>query len=289
MVNRKIKQHYVPQFYLRNFSIGRKGVQVYFFDKSKCISNVANIDRVACEKLFYDYGAEDRNQIIENELANRLEPKLKKAYSKLIKECSISCLTEADKQLIAIFIALQQVRTKEVRMVIKDMILQMTQKLSERYSSSELDIWIANSRTDDLIKTVHLLLMTDLYEYADIVNNKKWILFVNKTIMPFWCSDNPVTRLNPTDQGFGLKSPNIQISIPLNPEISLCFGEPMLYLSLPDRINADIEEVTGQNHLQVEQSTRFVYSNKNDFALAVNLLNQSPLLGDINRLRGFLR
>ena len=52
----KIRQHYVPKFYLKNFAI-KKGPKTYMiqcFDKSNNKTFIANINDIAVEKYFYD-------------------------------------------------------------------------------------------------------------------------------------------------------------------------------------------------------------------------------------------
>lgn len=52
---RKKKQHYVPIFYLKNFSIVKNGeYYIYCFEKASSKKFKVNIKEIACENYFYE-------------------------------------------------------------------------------------------------------------------------------------------------------------------------------------------------------------------------------------------
>ena len=61
--NDKRRQHYVPKFYLRNFSENNKSVGIYLFKKNKIIEHGSINDNLWAE---YFYG---EDAVIENKLA----------------------------------------------------------------------------------------------------------------------------------------------------------------------------------------------------------------------------
>ena len=76
-------QHYVPQFYLRQFAQKkRKNYYIKCFDKTQLKSFVANINRIACEAYFFD--PPKSNPSTEKWLA-RLEKRFAKSYYRLIQ------------------------------------------------------------------------------------------------------------------------------------------------------------------------------------------------------------
>ena len=78
----------------------------------------------------------------------------------------------------------------------------------------------------------------------------------------------------------------INIYFPLSPSLVLCLCDPLFYRMLPDKVDVtDEEEVIFQNHLQVNYSTRHLFSPTNDFALAKKMISESPDLGDVTRKR----
>lgn len=81
MTDRIELEHYVPQFYLRNFSIKNNGKRLYCFDKHTFNKFVTNIQNIACGKYFYDIPEND--QYVEKSLA-KIESILSAVYNKLI-------------------------------------------------------------------------------------------------------------------------------------------------------------------------------------------------------------
>jgi len=107
------------------------------FDKLTSRKFLVNINQVGCEKYFYDT-SRGTNQVIEKRLG-KFESKFNKAYGKIIKRGSLNSLTKSDKVTIAVFIATQEIRTKEFRERIRDLIKQLTERLSRENLSEKLE------------------------------------------------------------------------------------------------------------------------------------------------------
>ena len=60
--NDKRRQHYVPKFYLRNFSEDKKSIGIYFFEKNKII-NHASIKDNLWKEYFYTYSLQNLNTL----------------------------------------------------------------------------------------------------------------------------------------------------------------------------------------------------------------------------------
>lgn len=113
---------------------------------------------------------------------------------------------------------------------------------------------------------------------------------INNTPMPFWTSDHPVNSFNPVGAkpygNPGLLCKGIEIHFPLSPKIVLSFCDPTTYELLPSRYEIkDIQSVIFENWLQVAHSTRYLFSNINDFTLAERILRDNPSLREIDRKR----
>ena len=111
----KIKlQHYVPRFYLRNFSkLLDKNYIIQCFDKEKNKQFETIIENVGCEKFFYD-SKEDTVQSVEKNLA-KLEGMFNNSILNLIKLKDLSKLPINEKFMLSLFIAIQFLRSKERR------------------------------------------------------------------------------------------------------------------------------------------------------------------------------
>jgi len=290
-MHNKIKiQHYVPRFYLSNFAHKQKEEFIInCFEKPKEKAFSVNIKKIGAEKYFYD-SSFDKNQEIEKSLG-RFESKFNIAYNKIIKNLSLSVLSQKEKISFAYFIATQEVRTKEFRELIKDSIRQLKKRLSNEKLSKELERQIKEVSIPNSIKSMHLkILIKDTPTFASSLLNMKWVLFINKTNLPCWTSDHPVNRYNPIDLtpygNLGLLSPGIQIYFPLSYNLSLCICDPTLYSYLPEIYEiTDKQNIIFLNHLQVKSSTRHIFSINDDFSLAKRMVKDHPYLKDIDRKR----
>ena len=298
------RQHYVPAFYLRSFSIKGKQHHLYCFDKSNFLKAKRNIKNLCCESYFYDT-FEDIDQQTEKAFSYQ-ESVFKNAYDKLNETQDLSSLTSDEKKRIAYFVTTQELRTKKWRQVLKNLprqfgegISQMAAKLPQGKWSEELRaglkleqlMYKKLANDEEAIKALHISTLEDIPEYVNIICNKwEWIIFVNRSAMSCWSSDHPVTRYNPIDLrprgNLGLLCPGIEIYFPLNPKLSLCIRNPIQNLStfLPKKYEvSDIRGIRFLNSLQVSQSVRYILSNQSDFSLAESMIKDSPPLSDVNR------
>lgn len=304
-MNARVKvQHYVPRFYLESFSIKGKRHHVYCFDKSSFLKAKRNVKNLCCESYFYDT-FEDVTQQTERAFSCQ-ESAFKNVYEKLVATQDLISLTNDERKSIAYFVTTQELRTVKWRRVLrgltrqhKEAIRQMAEKLPREKRLGELkgrleleQLMLEKFANDkEAIKSLHMSTLEDIPEYADFIHNRfEWILFVNRTAMPFWCSDHPVTRYNPIDLrprgNMGLLCPGIEIYFPLSPKLTLCVRNPVQNLSslLPGRREvSDIRGIIFPNSLQVRQSVRYVVSNQNDFSLAEKIIEDDRLLSNVER------
>ena len=146
--------------------------------------------------------------------------------------------------------------------------------------------------SDETLRRIHLRGLPDLVNDASsIMLRMEWNLCVNRTEMPLWTSDNPITLHNshpaPPFQGNrGLTCRGIQLYSPLSPTRSLCLCDPTDLGSEPRVIvSTDINHAWFQNDLQVRHSTRFLFANNADFSFARKILSAYPEYADPERQR----
>ncbi len=208
---------------------------------------------------------------------------------KLIKTKDLDALNKSDKTLISAFLLTQWYRTKETRERIRDYNKQLKTFLTEHGDLSE-NLKNELNTDNDYIKEIHLPLFREIPDQIAYVLNMKWILMINRTDMPFWSSDSPISLdnfLNPSKfNSYGLYSEGITIHFPLTPEISLCFSDPEKFRFFPKKVECNnIQNIIYQNALQVKSSYRNLFSNKNEFKLAEKILKNNPRYKDPNRKR----
>lgn len=282
-------QHYVPRLYLRNFStVSKDKCSIFCFDKVDEKTFRVNTENIAAEKYFYDTD-KGKNQTIEKMLG-KLESIFNVAYNKLLQTEDIGSLLHLEKAVIAYFVAVQELRTREFRQSIKNMASQLKEKFSGYKMTEKFKKQLDAIQGEESAKNWQLKFIVDKADrYAKIMGVMKWMLLVNETKLPYWMSDHPINRHNDIDDdtygNLGLLSEGIQIYFPLSVKISLLFCDPDLFGILPDKVSVQEKNVVFQNHLQVACSTRHIFSMNDDFGLAKQLIAEHPELKDINRPR----
>lgn len=98
-------QHYVPQFLLRKFGNGKKD-QLHVFDKHTIRSFRTNAKNVASESRFYDFRIDNEDATLEPMLAE-LEGVTKPLLGRIIEKDSVSVITDAERELLSTFFAIQ--------------------------------------------------------------------------------------------------------------------------------------------------------------------------------------
>lgn len=297
---KRTRQHYVPKLYLRNFTHINKKECLYSFDKIKVDSYPSNIKNICQEKEFYDE-LESKFAVIESRCSN--------TFKSLINEKNHLFLENpANRGLISIFMAIQYLRTKEIRETLHNQLLEIKSHLDKdpRPLNPKLEKEFTEQEKEEATKSCHLKLVEMYPELANILAKKKWILLINSTKIPFWTSDHPLVRFNPffnPNGNLGLKSTGIKIYFPLNPKLSLCLLDPEVYqyynqlkftktsfktqdiMKAEKRIITDVSDILFQNSLQVTQSTRHIFSNVNNFDLAEEMIKEDPKLKNIDKKR----
>lgn len=291
MENRVKLQHYVPRFYLRRFSSKRgKNYLINCFHKNTSEKFLVNIRNIASEKYFYDLHRKSE-QIVEKAFS-RIEGEFARVYRKLIEKQNLDDLSEDEIVTMAIFIITQLIRTREQREHVRDIVTKIKEELDKRGAElvPKLEHQLNESLKDESIKKLQLQMLMDLPKYLGIILTLKWIIYLNETDMPLWTSDHPITRYNPIDLwpygNMGLTSPGIQIHFPLTSNMAICLCDPVQYIHEPLIQTLDDENyVIFENSLQVEWSTRHVFSKHDDFSLAYQMIEEYPELKDIERDR----
>lgn len=283
-------QHYVPRFYLKNFSSVHKNDKYYIncFDKSTKKQFNTNIENIGCEKYFYDT-EEDVNQLIEKKLG-QYENQFNGAYGKILKNENLKGLSTQEKECMTYFIASQLLRTKEERIKTEDLVKQIKKQLYNK-AAAQLKKELDEAEKAESIRNGHIVsLIYHVPELAQIISKMKWVLFKNITTIPFWTSDNPITRNNELDftpfGNLGLLNRGIEVHFPLSTELSLILLDPTEYGYFPNYDElCDEQNVIFENHLQVKFSTIHIFSSEDDFSLANKMLKGQPECGYINRKR----
>ena len=103
-------QHYVPQFILRSHCKGRKDL-LWTFDKQNAKTFQSNIRNLAAASYFYDADSPDGRVSLEPALA-KVESQTKPLISELLKHRRLDVWSHTDREVIALFLASQFLRTQ---------------------------------------------------------------------------------------------------------------------------------------------------------------------------------
>lgn len=314
LMNKVKNQHYVPQFYLKQWA---NKEQLFVYDKKRSKSFQSNVKNIASSRFFYDFpkideimkdkirirlkkdGFEDdyiddffQEQVLENSfselesiVASLLNQKIKKIddVSSLSEEWikNYPIFTNDDKQIFAHYIASQLVRTNKHKLFQEDMTIQLFDGMKRVYKNNTNDNLIVEVDNDyhEWQYLSNILLLT--LEFSKILESYKWIIYRNFTDMPYYISDNPVTQYGQLGN-FGLKEKGVEIRFPLNPKYELIIHEPtFLYeqysLLCIDNIHIldnQIDNIEQSNDLQIQNSESQIFTNLDDYTFIENRLKQ---------------
>jgi len=225
-------QHYVPQFLLRKFGNGKKD-QLHVFDKHTSRSFRTNAKNVASESRFYDFRIGNEDATLEPMLAE-LEGVTKPLLGRIIEKDSVSVITDAERELLSTFFAIQFTRTKAFREQMLDVPKMIRANLrsrtEEQGARSRIEEFVTLPDENELkIETAHFM-MNAPSTFGPHFLNKDWLLISTTRKSPFIIGDNPLALQNAIDMGpygnLGLAVKGIEIYLPLSPVRALAIWCP---------------------------------------------------------------
>jgi hypothetical protein len=255
------RQHFVPQSYLGRFHVEQDRRRVFCFDIESGEIELKPIKKVAVENWFF--GDPTADTVLEAGFS-KVENLMKKIGDKLTSQNTKGLGALGDNEIddLTIFIALQELRTRASRDMIKRFptILggkEMEEEWAKQFHEGTILDWAADN--------------------AELIRSKRWTLWENKTSVPLWTSDHPVVRNHLLDS-FGrvpsLKSRWTAIYFPLSPCHLLFLYDSRINLDLAGGVkdrdvfqvcNGNAKFIREQNWLQVVSCSKFVFSNSSDF------------------------
>lgn len=223
----KKKQHYVPQFYLKNFSLreNRKSIRLFNIDANKIVLE-ASIKDQAYKKYFYD-----KDNEIENKL-NDLETQASAIIAKIVNGSHVPTRGSADHLWILTFATTMRSRTqyaKDEEDEFADKFWKQIFSKDDRYKD-DLNLYKFKSENAVLGRLgttlVNLPICFDL----------NYKVLENFTKDGFITSDNPVIFYNQFMEikkaiggGSGLGIKGLQIFLPLSPNYMILFFDQGVY------------------------------------------------------------
>lgn len=270
MKNQNYKyQHFVPKFYLKNFSNNSKSIGSFIFAIHKyvefaSISNICGRDYFYGDDLKLEHWFQD------------LEATWSPIIRKIIKEKNLECITNEELAYLIIFIFLSDVRTGYVADSIIDEVTEyyrLVAKILREHGRMQA--------TDEQINKIQakvdkptLAYLQNIDELTQIMADLKLILIHNTSSKHFITSDRPVAKYNlffvenRYFRPYGYGHQGLKIFLPISPELCLVLFDEEVYSVKYDekcvlRINAP-DQIMAINKLFVENSRAAIYFNNKD-------------------------
>ncbi|QYJ93520.1 DUF4238 domain-containing protein [Shewanella spartinae] len=312
MVNKEPKkQHYVPQFLLRNFALGEKK-HIHIFDIRAGKRFTSHVKDAGHENNFYHH-PEDGNQM-EFELG-KLETQVAPIIDGILSNGSIKHLSAQEILLIGLFTVVQMIRVNSLRESLSEMTGIIFEKVKE-YSiapGSQAEEFLANlSKQNSKTQSIEMLKETP-QELLPYLLEKSLVLEEAPEGESFYLSDNPIIKYNNLPRKhhsfLGLRLKGIEVHFPISPKYCLSYlcseliddvrhsvamhqREVHMGLISPSDLSDTIKMLDDIDHknphiltsanmdyhnsLQVLRCSRFVYSNSGNFELLEKILKKNP-------------
>lgn len=282
MQNQAKKHHYVPQFFLKGFSMDNENL--WLFDKVSKEFRFHSIRNIASENKFYSYKVNNKEENLEN-VFSQIEGLAKSILNKIIKKEQIS---EQEKADFAMFIAVSKVRVPDFKRWTEEGSEKMYKKMNRMTFSSKERVKamaekagknLTDKEAEELVQfatdekryyvkfpsnywlATMLSLSMDAARVFTISNwqfqyyNKKFALIT---------SDNPVILVPPSDYdrfwGVGLLTPGVRHIFSLTSNICLVIGDIKENPNIEYRDMDDKNAYKWINKVTLLHSDRFTYS-----------------------------
>lgn len=277
-MNKPKKQHYVPQFYLKNFkddSSNNNIINCFNIQIRKPYRTT--IDKVAQKKFFYETSI--RN--LEYQLS-QIEKESSKYINNLVKNKKYKYLNNLNiKANLSYYMSLQFIRTNDKREWIKNHSYKLKDEISQKIEIPlKFQQWVDEVPSKEHLKNWHLEYIEKFsVKFFKYFYYKKWILIKNSTKLNFWTSDNPISVWNPINPP-GLAMKNTFIFFPLSPKLCICLANPFQFSNLNQIKTTSVEsnilkatsfkfkdeiDVINNNLIQVDSCNMTVFSKDCDF------------------------
>ncbi|MEW8403486.1 MAG: DUF4238 domain-containing protein [Candidatus Thiodiazotropha taylori] len=305
-------QHYVPRFILKRFT--QRKDQIWVFDKQKHRKFKTNIKNIGAETGFYDFTFKEHEVTFEPSIGE-IEGTVSSIIKKVIRDESIA-VSDEERIVLSNFFALQFVRTPQWRHMWDNMTKGLAQSLRDKgFNQEDMEgyeelseektklahmrqvfnygefalhffnkIWVLLKTTERdpfwiSDNPVSLQNMNDFGFYGNIGLAVKGIEIyfpISKTVcIGMWCASHEDQFNQMYEKYLSIKQTApwlIQrvIDDPYyidNMKIGIETGKP---------IPSNHENVINHNSLQVKYSSRFVFSNTDDFSLLEEMVEAHP-------------
>jgi len=231
---------------------------------------------------------------IEGHYSTLLKLIIQKSYNGnhwVLQNCN--AMSESEKLLLSLFIAIQFIRTRSFRDNLGDMFEKFIEAMAYKSQMNDEDASPKDAFRCEVdpeyIKLQHSAMIIDpdmAVHFAETFSDHVWVVYYNKTDVPFYTSDSPVVNIPHKSDSFrsyaGFASEGIEIAFPLSRKLLLCmYDRNTIGNCFKDRQFyevADRKAVEYYNMWQVVNCYRCVFSIGSDFLSAKKMCEDNPEL-----------
>jgi hypothetical protein len=227
MITDKKNQHYIPKFYLRNFSYKNNKKQIGVFNiNNELYIQRAKLKTQGSKNFFYGYDGE-----IEDSLAN-IEGKLSNAIKTIIENREIPKKETPEHIDLLTFVVLTDLRNPVRINGMKNMFNEMEKSLLSLAPETDTKKLVPEMTHNELVK----LSLSNIPEIIWNITDLDFKLLINKTKYPFITSDYPIVKYNQfleqkkwqqSKSGYGVIG--LEIFIPITSKIIIVFFDNAIY------------------------------------------------------------
>ncbi|HNW82999.1 MAG TPA: DUF4238 domain-containing protein, partial [bacterium] len=227
MITEKKNQHYIPKFYLRNFSYNGNKKQIGIFNTNNGFYfDRATLKDQASKDFFYGYDGK-----IEGDLS-KIEHYVSSAIREVVENRVLPRKGSEEHLKLLMFMALNDTRNPVRIEGMKNMFLEMGKKLLEIDPNTDISKLVPSPSHQDTIKNS----LSNIKVVLDYTKDLDFKLLINRTDRPFISSDCPNVRYNQflelkkwghSKTGYG--TTGLQIFIPLSSEVTIIFFDSGIY------------------------------------------------------------
>lgn len=274
------RQHFTPQFYLRQFATPRNNEHyIWCYDKTN--GNIFNpsVKNIGVENWFYD--KKFHGECVFEKALSILEGYYSEIY-KIIQEKAISSLTQEEKQLFVELVHMQDTRTRKAR----DNMIRVNEEV---INGEDFQDWFQEAfpgvtiedHLEDIKRNIQLSEMFNIEikdnkpkfsETLDRIMEFDLFLLINDiriTRALFYTSDHPICHYSLSEEK------DMKIIFPITPELCLMFTNDKGWETMhPSHIVAINKKfIRMVNERTIMKANRFVFSKTNDFEYVERVLN----------------
>ncbi|CNF40997.1 Uncharacterised protein [Yersinia enterocolitica] len=257
MSNKQAKknQHYVPQSYLRRFTVNGEKSLIWSFDKkaNKFLKNTSSINKICCEDYYY-YQLDEEGNINHTKLEDVIS-EIEKIGNDILNEIiGMSSMPYISLQLekkgrLAVYIGLMLTRGPAFRDAIHEMYGMLAKVgLRQLYESGKLDSMPVALKTliDD--KGLEAVIQPSIHKIVSLepmvqtaqgiglsLLQKRWALWASAEGSKFITSDVPVVFQSKINNNVGPAHPTTELIFPISNKFCLIISpfsreEPIIFI-----------------------------------------------------------